>query len=143
MNNTKSQTFPTLTQLSDYAFSWKVLDLNNILLDIQKLKPREIKSVYKIFYTWLDITIQIMLSDMPEENKWDKMIEVATIWHQKLFIHSIESILCFLSKEDFIKSNYKNYRFKTPLSLISNYLCKKIVFLICFNNKSNKSHHES
>jgi hypothetical protein len=95
MNNTKSQTFPTLTQLSDYAFSWKVLDLNNILLDIHKLKPREIKSVYKIFYTWLDITIQIMLSDMPEENKWDKIIEVATNLASEI-IHPLHRIYFML-----------------------------------------------
>lgn len=78
MKNTKSQTFSKSTQFSDNSFFWNTSDLDNISLEIPKLKPEESKLVDKIFDEWLDKIIQILLSDKSEENKQSTIIEVTT-----------------------------------------------------------------
>ncbi len=76
MNNKKSQTSQTLTQSTDHSFSWKTCELGSISIEIPKLKPEESKLVDEIFDEWLDRTIEILLSDISEENKGSKIYEV-------------------------------------------------------------------
>lgn len=78
MNNTRSYTSPTSTQMSEHPFSENSSNLDIISLEIPKLKPKETKLVDKVFDEWLDRTIQILLSDIPEEKKGTKIIQVTT-----------------------------------------------------------------